>query len=72
MHYHRKKANGMPLDAVTSALEGTVARHNERLRPVHNQTHWKVPGGPAYRCHLYISLLSRMALSYRLAPEPVH
>lgn len=72
MQNHRKKASGVPLDAVTSALEGAVARHNERLRPVHYLTHLKVPDGPAYRCHLYISPLSRRVLSYRLEPEPVH
>ena len=72
MQNHRKKANGMSLDAVTAALEGAIARHNERLRPVHYLTHLKVPGGTAYRCHLYLSPLSRMILSYRLEPEPVH
>ena len=72
MQNQRKKANSMPLDAVISALEQAVTRHNERLRPVHYLTHLKVPGGTAYRCHLYISPLSRMVLSYRLEPEPVH
>ena len=71
MQNHRKKANSLPLDYVAFALEGAVARHNERLRPVHYLTHLKVPGGPAYRCHLYISPLSRSVLSYRLEPEPV-
>jgi hypothetical protein len=72
MQNHRKKAKSVPFDAVTSALEGAVARHNERLRPVHYLTHLKVPGGPAYRSHLYISPLSRLILSYRLEPEPAH
>ncbi|ODU52852.1 MAG: hypothetical protein ABS98_02640 [Lysobacteraceae bacterium SCN 69-48] len=58
MKSNRKEANSMPLVAVTSALDEAVDRHNERLRPVHYQTHLKVPGGPAYRCHLYISPLS--------------
>ena len=72
MNNHREKANSMPLDAVTSALEGAVTRHNERLRPVHDLTDLKVPGGPPYRCHLYISPLSRMVLSCRFEPVPVH
>ena len=72
MQNHRKNAKCMPLATMTSALEEAIARHNERLRPVHYLTHLKVPGGTAYRCHLYISPLSRMVLSYRLEPEPVH
>jgi hypothetical protein len=72
MHNHRKKANSMPLDAVTSALEGAIAQRNDRPRPLHYLTHFKVPGGPAYRFHLYICPWSHMVLSYRLEPEPVH
>jgi len=72
MQNHRKKASSMPSDAVNSALEGAVARHNERLCPIHYLAHLKVPGGPTYRCHLYISPLSHLVLSYRLEPEPVH
>ncbi len=69
---HRKMTNSVSLDAVPSALEGAITRHNDRVRPIHYLTHLKVPDGPTYRCHLYINPLSHSVLSYRLEPEPVN
>lgn len=61
----------MALDAPLH-LDALLERYNERRRPIHHSALVKVPGGPAYRCHLYISPLSRVVLSYRFEPEPVH
>lgn len=70
MQNSQNRADNRPLDATISALEQAVARHNERLRPIHCETRLKTLGGPASRLHLYISPFSRLILSYSLEFEP--
>lgn len=66
------KNNDLLLNEVTSRLDAFMARINEQRRPLHYVTLVKVPDGPVYRCHLHVSPLTRVILSYRFEPEPIH